>query len=129
MAEKYPANSYIIQMDNLESADRIVGDLATLDGIDEIKYYKEIVDKLLKIAKFIRSLGLTIILILILVAIFIISNTIKLTLNARRQEIGIMKNVGATNWFIRWPFLFEDATRFCWAAISIAVVYMVISMP
>lgn len=117
-------NSYIIQMDDLELADKIVENLTSIEGIDEIKYYKEIVDQLLKVAKFIRTLGLTIILILIFVAIFIISNTIKLTLNARRQEIGIMKNVGATNWFIRWPFLLEGMLLgLIGALISIAVVY------
>lgn len=117
-------NSYIIRMKNLESADGIVEVLETLEGIDEIKYYKEIVDRLLKIAKFIRTIGLTIIVILIFVAIFIISNTIKLTLNARRREIGIMKNVGATNWFIRWPFLLEGILLgSIGAVISMAVVY------
>ncbi|MDI9476978.1 MAG: permease-like cell division protein FtsX [Natronincolaceae bacterium] len=117
-------NSYIIQMDNLELADSIVEKLTPLKGIDEIKYYKEIVDQLLRIARFVRTIGLIIILILILVAIFIISNTIKLTLNARRQEIGIMKNVGATNWFIRWPFLLEGMLLgLIGAIISTAVVY------
>lgn len=117
-------NSYIIRMDNLELADSIVKDLEPLKGIDEIKYYKEIVDELLKAAKFVRTIGMTVILILILVAIFIISNTIKLTLNSRRQEIGIMKNVGATNWFIRWPFLFEGVLLgLIGSIISIVVVY------
>ena len=117
-------NSYIIQVENLETADNIVKELKPLEGIDEIKYYKEIVDQLLKVAKFIRTVGLVIILILILVAVFIISNTIKLTLNARRQEIGIMKYVGATNWFIRWPFLIEGMLLgFIGAALSIVVVY------
>ncbi|HZJ76421.1 MAG TPA: permease-like cell division protein FtsX [Oscillospiraceae bacterium] len=123
--EKNPLyNSYIIHMDNLESADEIVEALTPLEGIDEIKYYREIVDKLLKIAGFIRAVGLTVILILVFVAIFIISNTIKLTLNARRQEIGIMKNVGATNWFIRWPFLLEGVLLgSVGAIISIIAVY------
>ncbi|HZX21878.1 MAG TPA: permease-like cell division protein FtsX [Clostridia bacterium] len=117
-------NSYIIQMDNLELADSIVEKLTPLKGVDEIKYYKEIVDQLLRIAKFVRTIGLVIILILIFVAVFIISNTIKLTLNVRRQEIGIMKNVGATNWFIRWPFLLEGMLLgLVGAVISTAVVY------
>lgn len=117
-------NSYIIQMDNLELADSIVERLTPLKGVDEIKYYKEIVDQLLRIAKFVRTIGLIIILILIFVAVFIISNTIKLTLNVRRQEIGIMKNVGATNWFIRWPFLLEGMLLgLVGAVISTVVVY------
>lgn len=124
--EKNPLpNSYVIQVESLETADQVVRDLGPVEGIDEIKYYKEIVDELLKVAKFIRTIGLIIILILILVAIFIISNTIKLTLNARRQEIEIMKDVGATNWFIRWPFLLEGMLLgLIGAGISIGVVYL-----
>lgn len=123
--EKNPLpNSYIIELSSIDEADDVVKELIPLEGIDEIKYYKEIVDQLLKIAKFIRTIGLIIILVLILVAIFIISNTIKLTLNARRQEIGIMKYVGATNWFIRWPFLLEGMLLgFIGAALAIVVVY------
>ncbi|ABW19794.1 permease-like cell division protein FtsX [Alkaliphilus oremlandii] len=117
-------NSYIIQVENLESADSVVSALKSLQGIDEIKYYKELVDQLLNVAKFIRTVGLVIISILVLVAIFIISNTIKLALNARRQEIEIMKDVGATNWFIRWPFLLEGMLLgLIGAALSIGIVY------
>jgi len=117
-------NSYIIQVDSLEVADQVVEELSPIEGIDEIKYYKELISQLLNIAKFIRTAGLIIILILIFVAIFIISNTIKITLNARRQEIGIMKDVGATNWFIRWPFLIEGMILgFIGAVVSIIVVY------
>lgn len=100
-------NSYIIHMSSIEVADSIVEKLKDLEGIEEIKYHKDLVDSMLKIANFVRSIGLALILVLILIAMFIISNTIKLTLNARRQEIGIMKYVGATNWFIRWPFFIE----------------------
>jgi len=117
-------NSYVIQVKDIQSADKVVENLANIEGIDEIKYYQELIDQLLNIAKFIRSAGLIIIIILILVAIFIISNTIKLTLNARRQEIGIMKDVGATNWFIRWPFLIEGMMLgFIGAGLSMVVVY------
>lgn len=117
-------NSYIIQVENLESADSVVSGLKSLQGIDEIKYYKELVDQLLNVAKFIRTVGLAIISILVLVAIFIISNTIKLALNARRQEIEIMKDVGATNWFIRWPFLLEGMLLgVIGAALSVGIVY------
>ncbi len=117
-------NSFIISMETLEDADGIVAELQKLEGIDEIKYYKEIIENLLKIAGFIRTVGLVLILILILVAMFIISNTIKLTLNARRQEINIMKYVGATNWFIRWPFVLEGmALGLSGALIAVLVVY------
>lgn len=117
-------NSYIIRVDSLEAADKVVENLGSVEGIDEIKYYQELIDQLLNIVKFIRTAGLIIILILILVAIFIISNTIKITLNSRRQEIGIMKDVGATNWFIRWPFIIEGMILgFIGAAFSLVIVY------
>jgi len=117
-------NSFIVHMESLEQADGIVAELQKLNGIDEIKYYKEIIENLLRIAKFIRTIGLVLILVLILVAMFIISNTIKLTLNARRQEINIMKYVGATNWFIRWPFVLEGVILgLAGAIIALVVVY------
>lgn len=117
-------NSYIIKIENLEIADEIVNEISVIEGIDEIKYYKEVVDQLLNIASFIRTAGLIIILVLVLIAVFIISNTIKLTLNARRQEVGIMKYVGATNWFIRWPFILEGMfLGFMGGVIAIATVY------
>ncbi len=100
-------NSYIIHLENIELADDVVLSIKSVEGIDEVKYYKEIIQNMLRIAGFIRTVGLILIFILTLVAMFIISNTVKLALNARRQEINIMKYVGATNWFIRWPFIME----------------------
>ena len=100
-------NSYVIHLEKIETADMVVNELSKVSGIDEVKYYKDIIDNLLRIAQYIRRFGLALISILIVIAMFIISNTIKLTLNARRQEVNIMKYVGATNWFIRWPFIIE----------------------
>lgn len=100
-------DSYVIHVEAIEWADLVVEELGTLQGIEEIKYHKDIVDNMLRMANFVRTIGLGLILILILVAMFIIANTIKLTLNARKQEITIMKYVGATNWFVRWPFFIE----------------------
>ncbi|SCY48493.1 permease-like cell division protein FtsX [Alkaliphilus peptidifermentans] len=107
LEENYLPNSYIIYLNSIDRAEFVVGELATIDGIDMIKYHQEIIDTLLGIASFIKTVGLALILVLILIAMFIISNTIRLALNARRQEINIMKYVGATNWFIRWPFILE----------------------
>ncbi|MCC5912372.1 MAG: ABC transporter permease [Clostridiaceae bacterium] len=100
-------HSYIIHLSNIDAADDVVAGLNSIEGIEEVKYYKDLIDNMLSIATFIRTIGLVLIVILVLIAMFIISNTIKLTLNARKQEINIMKYVGATNWFIRWPFLIE----------------------
>lgn len=117
-------NSYIIYLNSLDRADFVVVELSKIDGIDEIKYYKEIIDNMLRIASFIRTIGLALIMILVLIAMFIISNTIKLALNARKQEINIMKYVGATNWFIRWPFILEGVVLgLLGAVIALAITY------
>ncbi len=100
-------NSLIIKMENLESADAIAETAGTLKGIEDVKYYKETVDKLLGATKFIQLAALIIMAFLIIVSIVVVSNTIKLTVANRSTEISIMKYVGATNWFIRGPFLVE----------------------
>lgn len=100
-------NSIIVYVKDIRYSDRVVEEVSGIGGIEEIKYYQDIVQKLLTIAGFIRGLGLAVITVLVGLSIFIIGNTIKLTVAARRREINIMKYVGATNWFIRWPFFIE----------------------
>lgn len=117
-------NSYIIYLDSIEGAHGVVFELEKIAGIDDIKYYKEIVDVLIRIASFIRNIGLALILALIVITIFIIVNTIKITLNARRQEITIMKHVGATDWFIRCPLIIEGIVLgLIGALLSVAIVH------
>ncbi|MDF2718931.1 MAG: cell division protein FtsX [Paenibacillus sp.] len=77
--------------------------------IYKINYGKGTVETLFKITDIVRNVGLVFVLLLALTAMFLISNTIKITIVARRREIGIMKLVGATNGFIRWPFFIEGA--------------------
>ncbi len=100
-------NSFIVKFRNLEDSDRIVEELKKFDGVERIPYYKDEIAKLVKISEYIRIAGLIIVVALILVSIFIISNTIKITLASRRREISIMKYVGATNGYIRGPFIIE----------------------
>lgn len=100
-------NSLIIQIDSLEAADSVAQKAGELEGIEDVKYYKETVDKLLGATKFIQLAALIIMAFLIIVSIVVVSNTIKLTVTNRATEISIMKYVGATNWFIRGPFLVE----------------------
>ena len=73
----------------------------------EIQTSDDTISALIKIANGVKTISGVILVILIFVSIFIISNTIKLTVHARRKEISIMKYVGATNGFIRWPFMVE----------------------
>lgn len=100
-------NSLVVEIDHLENANSVVDSMKDNDKIDDIKYYKDIVQKLIKISNLIKSFGLFMIILLSILSLFIISNTIKLALHSRRREINIMKYIGATDWFIRWPFIIE----------------------
>ncbi|MBK5251753.1 MAG: ABC transporter permease [Peptostreptococcaceae bacterium] len=117
-------NSIIIYVKDIAYSDSIVAEVSGISGIEEVKYYNDIVQKLISIANFIRLLGLAIIAILVFLSIFIIGNTIKLTVAARKREIKIMKYVGATNWFIRWPFFVEGMVLgLLGAIISLGLIY------
>lgn len=117
-------DSYIIKVNDIELAENLVNAVKTLDGVEEVKYYKDVIDKLLIFAGYIRIGGIVIIGILVFVSVFIISNTIKITVSSRRREINIMKYVGATNDYIRGPFIIEGVLfGLIGALLSIAVVY------
>lgn len=100
-------NSIVITIDDLNYAKSIAAKAATYDGIEDVKYYQETVDKLMKTTDFIQLAALIIMAFLIVVSLVVVANTVKLTVFARSREINIMKYVGATNWFIRGPFLAE----------------------
>jgi len=100
-------NSIIVTVNELEAADYVVTKANALAGVEDVKYYKDTVEKLLKITNFIQVSALIMMGFLIMVAVVVVSNTIKLTVLARSREINMMKYVGATNWFIRGPFLVE----------------------
>ncbi len=100
-------NSVMIKVSDISKADSVVEKLSQYEGIEKIKYYKEVVDRLLKFSKNVQIGAFVLIAFLILVSIVVVANTIKLTVHARGREISIMKHVGATNWFVRAPFLFE----------------------
>ncbi len=100
-------NSFIVYLTDIYYSESVLKAMDNLTGIEEIKSYQDIVAKLLAFTDLIRKAGLIIIFVLIAISTFIIHNTIKLAVNSRHREINIMKYVGATNWFIRWPFLTE----------------------
>ena len=100
-------DSFIVQLKDIEYADSVVNNVQGLEGVDKVQYFKDIIEKLVIFANYIRGGGLIIIGILVFVSVFIISNTIKITVAARKREINIMKYVGATNGYIRGPFIIE----------------------
>ena len=99
--------SYIVKVTDLERSKTIQSEVEKIDNVVKITNSNETAMKLISIAKVIRIATGLILLLLIIISTFIISNTIKLTVHSRRKEISIMKYVGATNSFIRWPFIVE----------------------
>ncbi|MCI5898713.1 MAG: permease-like cell division protein FtsX [Anaerovoracaceae bacterium] len=119
-------NSLRIKVSNLEDADKVVEKVKTFSGIEDVKYYQTTVDKLLSITNFIQWGALIIIIFLVVISVVVVSNTIKLTVLAREREISIMKYVGATNWFIRGPFLAEGMLiGFLSAAVSVGLISLI----
>lgn len=100
-------NSYIVKVQKPEIVSNLVNSIKSMQGIETVKDGREVVDKLMTITKTIKWVGSVIFVILMAVSLFLIGNTIKLTVYSRRREIGIMKYIGATDWFIRWPFIIE----------------------
>ncbi len=100
-------DSVVIMIADLEKADSLAEKAATYDGVEDVKFYKDTVDKLLNATKFVQIAAIVVMIFLIIVSIVVVSNTIKLTVFNRANEISIMKYIGATNWFIRGPFLAE----------------------
>lgn len=116
-------NSIVIKVTELEHADAVVAKAKTFEGVEDIKYYKETVDRLMKVTHFIQIGAMAIIIFLVIISVVVVSNTIKLTVLAREREISIMKYVGATNWFIRGPFLVEGIIiGLVSAAVSVGVI-------
>lgn len=100
-------DAFKITLTDPSKANTVALAISSISNIERVVYGKEELEKLLKATYILRISSLIIISILVFISIFIISNTIKLTVYARRKEINIMKYVGATDWFVRGPFLVE----------------------
>jgi cell division transport system permease protein len=100
-------DAFVIKAKNPEMTNAVAEQVSSLDHVFEVNYGQASTDRLFKLIQVSRNVGLVLIVGLLFTAIFLISNTIKITITARRQEIEIMRLVGATNWFIRWPFFLE----------------------
>lgn len=107
MTEDFVQASYTVTLTDLSLNESVQNKILELDKTDEISSSNQSISILESIAKGLRITILVILVALIIISVFIISNTIKLSVHARRKEISIMKYVGATNNFIRWPFAVE----------------------
>jgi cell division transport system permease protein len=110
-------DSFRISPDDPDEVETIADQLAPVDAegrrqpqlaaIDEVKYREDDTDKILSVTNLVKWLGGGMALLLVFASVALVANTIRLSIFARRREVEVMKLVGATNWFIRWPFVIE----------------------
>ena len=97
----------ILNIENPEYVEDIIMKLDAMPRVDKVNYSKEVVDTIGRVANIIRTAGLIMVILLVILAMIIINNTIRMTVYSRRREINIMKYIGATDSYIRWPFILE----------------------
>ena len=100
-------NSFIFTLKDPTLAEQTIEQISAVDGTDYIRADEDVISKLIQVQHVFNIIALAMVIGLAVISIFIISNTVKLAMFARREEISIQKMVGATNWFIRWPFVIE----------------------
>ena len=101
------ASSYIVTLEDASYAGDVSKAVEDMTGVESITNQQELIEKISNVVDFVQILGVVLFFVFIGVSIFLIMNTIKLAVYSRRREVGIMKFVGATDWFIRWPFVIE----------------------
>ncbi len=114
-------NSFEVQVDSPERIKAITPVIGQIPKVETAKFGQEVVEHLFQLTKILRFGGIVLVVFLAMATLFIISNTIRLTVFARRKEVVIMKYVGATDWFIRWPFLLEGMTLGFFGAVIASV--------
>lgn len=100
-------HSFIILLEDPGDAGRVSGRIASIDGIEDVSYGEGYAERIIDMTRFTSVFSLVISLMLILAVAFVIGNIVRLKIYSRDREIEIMRLVGATDWFIRWPFLIE----------------------
>ena len=100
-------NAFLVTVNNAADVKKTAAAISDLYGVDEVKYGQDVAANLFELTHLLRFFGVILMLLLLGATVFIISNTIRLTVFARRKEIAIMKLIGATDIFIRGPFMIE----------------------
>lgn len=99
--------SFVVKVKDPKNSEKVAAEFLALPGVDNVEYSQKTIDTIHNVSKWVKLISTVLIGLLLVISLFIISNTIKLTVFARRKEINIMKYIGATDWFIRWPFIYE----------------------
>lgn len=123
LLENLPENplpdSYTVHVKDKDAANSVAAAAPGIEGVDDVVYYRDTIEKLAQVSHFIELGSIVAMAFLVIVSIVIVANTIKLTVFNRKKEIGIMKYLGATNWFVKAPFL--------WGGIIVGVLSSVIA--
>ncbi|KYH28475.1 Cell division protein FtsX [Clostridium thermopalmarium DSM 5974] len=99
--------SYIVRVENADTIKSVIESTEKLNGIEKVVANEDLVNQISKLTKGVKWVGFAALMVMIPISLLLIGNTIKLAVYARKKEINIMKFVGATDWFIRWPFIIE----------------------
>ncbi len=122
-------DSYIVDVDHPANIQAVVDSAGQLQGILNIRYGQQIVERYIKILALLIGISAVTIGLLIVFTYSSINNIIGMSIYARRNEIRIMQLVGATGWFIRWPFLFEGVFfGLIGAVVSLLIIALLVSL-
>ena len=112
-------DSYTVNVIDKDAANSVAETAPGIEGVDDVVYYRDTIEKLAQISHFIEVGSIAAMVFLVIVSIIIVANTIKLTVFNREKEIGIMKYLGATNWFVKAPFI--------WGGVIVGVLSSIIA--
>lgn len=104
-------DSYEVAVGSADDLSQVAKRAQRIAGVAHVKYGEEIAQRMLRFNALVRTVGVVVLALLFLSTVLIVSNTIRLTVFARRKEIEIMQMVGAAEWFIRWPFILEGVLQ------------------
>ena len=115
-------NSYEVSVASADDLELVAKRAQRAGGVAGVKYGEEIAQRMMRFNSLVRTVGIVVLGLLFLSTVLIVSNTIRLTVFARRKEIEIMQMVGAAEWFIRWPFILEGVLQGLLGSVVAAVV-------
>ena len=119
------SHSFQVELDQIESQDAVLAELQKIEGVDKVEYGQSLSEMLMSVSNVFQVADILVMLVLGVISVMIIINTIRISVMNRRVEINIMKYVGATDWFIRWPFIIEGII----IGLIGAVLPMLVGMP
>lgn len=117
LPENIISDSFKVTLTDISLSEGVVQSLESIPGVERVENRQDIMNVVNNITQIIRNISIWIVIIFAIISLFIISNTIKLTVHSRGREINIMKYVGATDAYIRWPFIIEGILVGCVAAV------------